>query len=167
MFYYISVDGSGTCTRRHHSNNTTRQLNSQDPRDINDSSHIKLPLRVLVSTREELVTAVAEFGPCSHTLPLYISTVGRQQRQTRRARLTGKSMYVLCHCKLHDRRFVHRPSFQSISNRFKFTVVSLLDVQKRLATSSPSSSPSGRCPLCGTRWLSVRLFLFSFLNVVH
>ena len=69
MFYYISVDGSKTARIDTTSNSTTRQLKSQDPRDISDSSHIKLSLRVLVSTREELVTAVAEFGPCSHSCP--------------------------------------------------------------------------------------------------
>ena len=53
-----------------------------------------------------------------------------------------------------------RFSYYSISNRFKFTVVSLQDNAHRLATSSPFSSPPGGSPLSGTRMLSVRLWSF-------
>ena len=48
-------------------------------------------------------------------------------------------------------------SYYSISNRFKFTVVSLQSNAHRLATNSPSSSPPGRWLLSGNHSLSVRL----------
>jgi len=145
-----------------------RELKSRDPRDINDSCHIKPSVRVLVSSREELYAAVAVFGPCSHAALIYSHSWQTATTDETCSRLTGRVCMWSATANFVDCRIMQSSAFIPLHQyRFKFTVVSLHHVSKRLATSSPSSSPSGRRPLCGARSLSVRLILFSFLNVVH
>ena len=65
-----------------------------------------LSLRDLVSIRSELYFAVAVSGPYRPATLIYFQA-GRQQRQTRLARLTVKSVYVICLCNFLDSRKVH------------------------------------------------------------
>ena len=150
------------CTQRNHSNFTTSALKSRDPRDINDLCHIKLSAeRVSLTARRALRSSccarpVQSRNP--YIFPQLADSIDRRDLLPTDGEeyvcdLPLQTLWLAEMCNqlvLAREEFaleLHRLSYYSISNRFKFTVVSLHCVSKRLAASSPSSLTFSQGPI--------------------